>query len=658
VLRTPQASHHRSLQRSIERALGAAATSRSSPGRIWLAQALAKRRLVAHLETLTGASSLLSRFYLEHSILATSIDTQTLNHWIGLVERVRTPGLAAVGEISGGTGRRRGRRQSAPTRTSVRAALFDPDTQPSGSSGLDTNDDASSCVSGGGANTSRESEPGFFGDESTVIYAGTPRGGGEGSSASGGGGGCSGVGPRVGSPLPNTTLVGGGGAERAGSGSPLSPEVGVPIGVRERSVALVLPALSQSYCTSSELEKENAHFDVVEALIQAIEETRNADLDPRRGGRRWRRRGSGGGSDGSGGGGGAMHAQPASHHSRSLSTKNHRRTRSEPIRWPPLPEGRPFTGSGGGVGGGRGGHGGHRRGDSVGSVGTGGGSGGGGSDAGGAGSAHEPLLSLAGSSLRQRPSSGVLPGEQETSALNGAGAAVAEVQATPTPTSVGGGGGGGGGGRPSTSSNDSDLLPLSELVARRNQLQTEIEEMDKSNTSDQETILSDGVGGSVSATTTSEGGGGGGPNGSLDALSATSSPNEMQLMLQQQQPLPAAPSMSDGMAEEWRKASGRTLLQPSTIDVDHFSSTSDARATAQGFLKSMLVTSGAARPSPHPSCHTTSSVAQLPLSPTCYCGNLSPTCCNGTLSPTCCCGTLCRVGGITIVATLGRSLGE
>eukprot|EP00039_Didymoeca_costata_P010361 m.139440 g.139440 ORF g.139440 m.139440 type:complete len:505 (-) comp14799_c0_seq1:131-1645(-) len=45
-----------------------------------------------------------------------------------------------------------------------------------------------------------------------------------------------------------------------------------------RSMVLAMPALSHTFETSSELEKENQHFKVSEALIQAIEESRNADL--------------------------------------------------------------------------------------------------------------------------------------------------------------------------------------------------------------------------------------------------------------------------------------------------------------------------------------------------------------------------------------------
>ena len=45
------------------------------------------------------------------------------------------------------------------------------------------------------------------------------------------------------------------------------------------TVPLALPKLSQDLLTSSELEKENAHFDMTEALISAIEEASNADLN-------------------------------------------------------------------------------------------------------------------------------------------------------------------------------------------------------------------------------------------------------------------------------------------------------------------------------------------------------------------------------------------
>ena len=38
------------------------------------------------------------------------------------------------------------------------------------------------------------------------------------------------------------------------------------------TVPLALPKLSQDLLTSSELEKENAHFNTTEALISAIEE--------------------------------------------------------------------------------------------------------------------------------------------------------------------------------------------------------------------------------------------------------------------------------------------------------------------------------------------------------------------------------------------------
>lgn len=45
-----------------------------------------------------------------------------------------------------------------------------------------------------------------------------------------------------------------------------------------RSVPLKMPKLSQDLLTSSELDSENAHFDMTEALMSAIEEASNADL--------------------------------------------------------------------------------------------------------------------------------------------------------------------------------------------------------------------------------------------------------------------------------------------------------------------------------------------------------------------------------------------
>ena len=52
--------------------------------------------------------------------------------------------------------------------------------------------------------------------------------------------------------------------------------------LEERSVELARPALLQTYQTSHELEKENAHFAMSEAIIQAIEEQRNKDLVPKK----------------------------------------------------------------------------------------------------------------------------------------------------------------------------------------------------------------------------------------------------------------------------------------------------------------------------------------------------------------------------------------
>eukprot|EP00041_Stephanoeca_diplocostata_P010156 m.161163 g.161163 ORF g.161163 m.161163 type:complete len:737 (-) comp18049_c0_seq1:147-2357(-) len=45
-----------------------------------------------------------------------------------------------------------------------------------------------------------------------------------------------------------------------------------------RSVPLKMPKLSQDLLTSSELDSENAHFDMTEALMSAIEEASNSDL--------------------------------------------------------------------------------------------------------------------------------------------------------------------------------------------------------------------------------------------------------------------------------------------------------------------------------------------------------------------------------------------
>jgi hypothetical protein len=312
---------------------------------------------------------------------------------------------------------------------------------------------------------------------------------------------------------------------------------------------LVLPALSQSFLTSSELEKENAHFDVVEALIQAMEESRNVDLVPRR-----KRT--------------APSVPPQSPSARGTGSlrRGHTRSRSDPIRWPTLRES-DEGGAGSDCGGG------------------GSGDGGSGSDVAAKDAQRRRGVSLAEQHPFRSPLKyEQLPGERPPPIDEGAGGASLE-----TPTNAQSG-------RllfeddadatfvlvdsDNSSDGSSDELDLRLLVAQQSRLRKEIAQQFPGGL-----LVGEGCEGGSGG-----GGGGGGSGGTGRSISSLSHGGDASSSQNHPRSFHAASENSSTSAsaiEFWRSSSD-VIQRTSSVDANHFLGPTDARSTAQGFLKSVM----------------------------------------------------------------------
>ena len=330
-----------------------------------------------------------------------------------------------------------------------------------------------------------------------------------------------------------------------------------PTDIHSRSVALVLPALAQSYMTSSELERENAHFDVVEALIQALEENRNVDLVPRR-----------------------KRLASATQHSISIGARRgvlpatgrrygHARSRSDPIKWPPL----------------------HEEGSARVAIKVDAYANGVNSEestpprrrSSAAGTIGRPPFSTE-SPLRMQ----LLPGEHPPPITEGAGSAIlGKDSAIDDITGVGVGGSGAtspGKSESVVDSDDSDV-DLRVLVAEHGRLQNEIAKQFPAGLG-----MDCGSGGSVPRTTSSPSQGGDFREGAGSSRGRSRSSRAVSM----------TSASSDAMTEFWRSTGSETLVRrlPS-VDTNHFTNPSDARSTAQGFLKSVMPSNAIVAGSPN-----------------------------------------------------------
>lgn len=328
-----------------------------------------------------------------------------------------------------------------------------------------------------------------------------------------------------------------------------------PTDIHSRSLELVLPALTQSYMTSSELERENAHFDVVEALIQALEESRNVDLVPRR-----KRISSSSAATL------IFQQQRGQRGGASLQTSGRRyghvRSRSDPIKWPPLHEegssasvsiidGNVVVAAGGESTPPR------RRASAAGTIGR-------------------PLF-VSESPLRVQQ----LPGEYPPPIVEGAGSAtLGQGEAVPGVAGIAGGDSGATSPRRSESMVDSDdsEVDLRVLVAEHGRLQNEIAKQFPSGLG-----VNYPAGGGGGARTTSSPSQGGEVRDGVGSSRARSRSSRA---------VSVTSASSDAMSEFWRSAGSETLVRrlPS-VDTNHFTNLSDARSTAQGFLKSVMPSS-------------------------------------------------------------------